>query len=147
MALTGQLSDLSLAELIECFCNQRKTGCLKVDYERGRGVFYVEEGELVDARLGNLRGVEAFHFALTEPNASFIFTAHERTAERTITVSWAQVILEGLCRFDEKHFARDDELFADDESSGVESDPKPNLSEKNTEGKPSFESNEIFALW
>jgi hypothetical protein len=32
MALTGELTDLSLAELIEFFCNQRKTGRLKVVY-------------------------------------------------------------------------------------------------------------------
>ena len=29
MPLTGHLSDLSLSELIEFFCNQRKTGQLK----------------------------------------------------------------------------------------------------------------------
>ena len=33
MALTGQLSDMSLAELIEFFCNQRKTGRLKMGVE------------------------------------------------------------------------------------------------------------------
>ena len=35
MALTGELSDLSLAELIEFFCNQRKTGCIEVKYPTG----------------------------------------------------------------------------------------------------------------
>src|SRR5436305_481889 len=59
MALTGQLSDMSLAELIEFFCNQRKTGRLKIDYPRGHSVFFISEGELVDAKVGALSGVEA----------------------------------------------------------------------------------------
>ena len=39
MALTGHLSDLSLSELIEFFCNQRKTGQLKVLYPDGYDTF------------------------------------------------------------------------------------------------------------
>ena len=39
MALTGELSDLSLAELIEFFCNQRKSGRLKLIYSIGPGYF------------------------------------------------------------------------------------------------------------
>ena len=40
MALTGHLSDLSLSELIEFFCNQRKTGQLKVLNPFGRGAVH-----------------------------------------------------------------------------------------------------------
>ena len=42
MALTGHLSDLSLSELIEFFCNQRKSGRLKVLYPQGAGYFYLQ---------------------------------------------------------------------------------------------------------
>ena len=55
MALTGHLSDLSLSELIEFFCNQRKTGQLKVLYPQGPGYFYLQTGSVVDARIGVLR--------------------------------------------------------------------------------------------
>jgi len=51
MSLTGQLSDLSLAELIEFFCNQRKTGRLKSSYIRCPGYFYFLRGELIDAKI------------------------------------------------------------------------------------------------
>jgi hypothetical protein len=44
MALTGHLSDLSLSELIEFFCNQRKSGRLKVLYPQGAGYFYLQSG-------------------------------------------------------------------------------------------------------
>ncbi len=52
MALTGHLSDLSLSELIEFFCNQRKSGRLKVLYPQGVGYFYLQAGSVVDAKIG-----------------------------------------------------------------------------------------------
>ena len=101
MALTGHLSDLSLSELIEFFCNQRKTGQLKVLYPQGHGSFYLQAGSVVDARIGVLRGIDAVYFALTLPNARFEFGAAEEPVERTINQPWTQVVLEGLRRLDE----------------------------------------------
>jgi hypothetical protein len=101
MALTGHLSDLSLSELIEFFCNQRKTGQLKVLYPQGHGFFYLQSGSVVDARIGVLRGIEAVYFALTLPNAQFEFGAASEPIERTINQPWTQVVLEGLRRLDE----------------------------------------------
>jgi TonB family protein len=133
MALTGQLNDLSLAELIEFFCNQRKTGRLNVAYKRGTGVFYIESGELVDAQIGKLRGVEAVYFALTLPNASFGFASGERAAERTIRESWAQVILEGLRRFDERQLMREEDVFTGESAANLA--PLPDVKKKDEENK------------
>src|SRR6267142_3043080 len=101
MALTGHLSDLSLSELIEFFCNQRKTGCLNVLYPQGHGSFYLQAGSVVDAKIGVLRGIDAVYFALTLPNAAFEFKGSAETPERTINQPWTQVVLEGLRRLDE----------------------------------------------
>jgi hypothetical protein len=101
MALTGQLSDLSLAELIEFFCNQRKTGRLKVIYPQAPGYFYIQAGSLVDAKIGDLSGVEAVYYALSLPNASFKFSPVFEATRRTIHQPWTQVVLEGLRRIDE----------------------------------------------
>ena len=101
MALTGHLSDLSLSELIEFFCNQRKTGQLKVLYPQGHGFFYLQTGSVVDARIGVLRGIDAVYFALTLPNAKFEFGGSDEPTERTINQPWTQVVLEGLRRLDE----------------------------------------------
>lgn len=101
MALTGHLSDLSLSELIEFFCNQRKTGLLKVLYPQGPGHFYLQQGSVVDARVGVLRGIDAVYFALTLPNAKFEFSGSVEAPDRTINQPWTQVVLEGLRRLDE----------------------------------------------
>ena len=101
MSLSGQLNDLSLGELIEFFCNQRKTGRLKVDYALAPGVFFIKEGHLVDAKVGGLNGAEAVYFALTLPSASFDFSAGMLSSRSTIQDPWARVVLEGLRRIDE----------------------------------------------
>src|SRR5215217_4912149 len=101
MALTGHLSDLSLSELIEFFCNQRKSGCLKVLYPKGAGHFYLQAGSVIDARIGVLHGIDAVYYALTLPNAEFEFSADMEAGSRTINQPWTQVVLEGLRRLDE----------------------------------------------
>ncbi|HEX5883655.1 MAG TPA: DUF4388 domain-containing protein [Pyrinomonadaceae bacterium] len=101
MALTGHLSDLSLSELIEFFCNQRKSGRLKVLYPNGAGYFYLQAGSVVDARIGVLHGIDAVYYALTLPNAEFEFSADVEAGSRTINQPWTQVVLEGLRRLDE----------------------------------------------
>jgi len=101
MALTGHLSDLSLSELIEFFCNQRKSGRLKVLYPKGAGYFYLQAGSVVDARIGVLHGIDAVYFALTLPNAEFEFSVDVEAKSRTINQPWTQVVLEGLRRLDE----------------------------------------------
>jgi hypothetical protein len=101
MALTGHLSDLSLSELIEFFCNQRKSGRLKVLYPQGAGYFYLQAGSVVDARIGVLHGIDAVYYALTLPNAEFEFSADAEAGNRTINQPWTQVVLEGLRRLDE----------------------------------------------
>jgi len=101
MALTGHLSDLSLSELIEFFCNQRKSGRLKVLYPEGAGYFFLQAGSVVDARIGMLHGIDAVYYALTLPNAEFEFSVDVEASSRTINQPWTQVVLEGLRRLDE----------------------------------------------
>ena len=101
MALTGELNDLSLAELIEFFCNQRKTGRLKVIYPLGAGYFFLKNGSVIHAHFGDLKGIDAVFFALTQPNASFKFSPGFEAPEQTINQPWTSVVLEGLRRMDE----------------------------------------------
>jgi TonB family protein len=115
MAFTGQLNDLALSELIEFFCNQRKTGRLKVDYALAPGVFFIKDGDLVDAKVGALNGTEAVFFALTLPSASFDFSAGMQSSRRTINDSWASVVLEGLRRIDEGIMPDASQAFATEE--------------------------------
>ncbi len=101
MPLSGELTDLSLAELIEFFCNQRKTGCIEINCENGEGNFYLDSGSLVHASIGSISGIEAVYYALTLSQASFTFEPAVEAPERTIDQPWASVVLEGLRLLDE----------------------------------------------
>jgi hypothetical protein len=122
MALTGELNDLSLAELIEFFCNQRKTGRLKVIYPLGAGYFYLKNGSVVHAHFGDLRGIDAVFFALTQPNASFKFSPSFEPPEQTINQPWTSVVLEGLRRMDEGVTPRTPSVLKGEEDPEAERD-------------------------
>jgi uncharacterized protein DUF4388 len=143
MALTGHLNDLSLSELIEFFCNQRKTGKLKVLYPQGHGTFYIQGGSVVDARIGVLRGIEAVYFALTLPSARFEFGGSSESTERTINQPWTQVVLEGLRRLDEglvpaAAFPAGYEEENDAPESKESSQPEPDFTELENLRVPTF---------
>jgi hypothetical protein len=101
MSLKGELTDLSLAELIEFFCNQRKTGRLTVSYPHTHAYFYLQSGSVVHASVGSLRGIEAVYYALTQSNASFNFSTAYEPPDHSINQPWTSVVLEGLRRMDE----------------------------------------------
>jgi len=134
MALTGQLSDMSLAELIEFFCNQRKTGRLKIDYPRGHSVFFIKDGDLVDAKVGALSGVEAVYFSLTLPNAAFDFSPDVEATRRTINERWTQVVLEGLRRLDEGISPTEADAF--ESKVAEESSPREDSSRESSSAAP-----------
>lgn len=137
MALTGHLSDLSLSELIEFFCNQRKSGRLKVLYPQGAGFFYLQAGSVVDARIGVLHGIDAVYYALTLQNAEFEFSVDAQTGNRTINQPWTQVVLEGLRRLDE-NIAPGMAFPPDYVYEPDELQPTPNKSETSEEVERSF---------
>jgi Domain of unknown function (DUF4388) len=84
VVLTGHLDDQPLPELIRRLRVQRKSGRLQVEYRDGPAAFFFEDGQMVDARMGSLRGVEALYAALALEGASFNFNPLVRPPERSI---------------------------------------------------------------
>lgn len=84
VVLAGHLDEQPLPDLIRRLRVQRKTGRLQVEYAEGPGSFFFDEGQLVDAQLGKLRGVEALYAALSLGGASFNFNPLVRPPERSI---------------------------------------------------------------
>ena len=84
VVLTGHLDEQPLPDLFRTLRVQRKSGRLQVEYPESPGAFFFEEGQLVDAQLGSLRGLEAVHAALALRGASFNFNPLVRPPERSI---------------------------------------------------------------
>lgn len=85
MVLTGHLDEFALPDLVRTLHGQRKTGRLQIDYPELPAAFYFEGGQLVDAQLGDLKGLEALFAALGMPGASFNFNPLVRPPQRTVT--------------------------------------------------------------
>jgi hypothetical protein len=84
VVLAGHLDEQSLPDIMRSLRVQRKSGRLRVEYADGPGSFFFEEGQLVDAQLGSLRGVEAVHAALALEGSSFNFNPLVKPPERNI---------------------------------------------------------------
>lgn len=96
MALTGHLDDYPLSDLIGILRRQRKTGRLLVEYPTNPGIFYFKDGDLVDAQLNKLNGLQAICAALSQPNASFNFNPLIQPPRHSIDDSLQRFILELL---------------------------------------------------
>jgi predicted regulator of Ras-like GTPase activity (Roadblock/LC7/MglB family) len=101
MALVGDLKDLALVDIIQINCVGRNTARLTVNYPTGEGVFFFQDGEVVDARLGNLVGIDAVYKALGMEEGSFRIDAGVTSPTRTIFEQWASILMEGMRLLDE----------------------------------------------
>lgn len=102
IALTGHLNDYPLADLIGILRHQRKTGRLLIEYSLSPCSLYFVEGDLVDAQLNTIGGLQAVLVALSQPNASFNFNPLIQPTRRSINESSQRVVFELLGCWEEK---------------------------------------------
>ena len=99
--LTGHLKDYPISDLIGILRHQRKTGRLLIEYAKGPAVFFFHEGDLVDARINDLTGLQAVCFALGQPPASFNFNPLIQPSQKTIEDSLQRTVSELFGCWDE----------------------------------------------
>ncbi len=102
VVLTGHLNDYPLSHLIGMLRRQRKTGRLLIEYPAAPCSLYFENGNLVDAQLSTLSGLQAIYVALSQPNASFNFNPLIQPPHHSIDGSAQKVLLESLGCWEEK---------------------------------------------
>jgi predicted regulator of Ras-like GTPase activity (Roadblock/LC7/MglB family) len=102
MALVGDLKDLALVDIIQINCIGRNTARLTVHYPTGDGVFYFQDGEVVDARFGGVTGIEAVYQALRYNEGSFRIDTGIAAPQRTIFEQWPNILMEGMRILDEE---------------------------------------------
>jgi ABC-type branched-subunit amino acid transport system substrate-binding protein len=109
MALIGKFSETPFTDLIQFYTASRQTVAVTVSLPDGPGggesedgVFYIEDGDVVDAWLGDAVGRDAIRRALRMSGGSFRVEPNIRTAERTVSEPWRQLLLEELVYLDEE---------------------------------------------
>jgi len=101
VVLTGHLNDYPLSDIIGILRHQRKTGRLLIEYPKGPATFFFQEGELVDAQLNNLSGLQAICVAVAQPPSPFNFNPLIASPRRSIENSLQRVVSELLGCWDE----------------------------------------------
>ena len=104
MALSGNLSETSFTDLIQFYSISRQTAAVTIVSPAGPdhdGVLYIEGGDVVDARFGELTGVEAVRRALRLKDGAFHVELNQKCSERTIFEPWSKLVLEEMCAEDE----------------------------------------------
>ncbi len=101
IVLTGHLNNYPLSDLVGILRHQKKTGRLLIEYPKGPATFYFQEGELVDARMNDLTGLQAICVALAQPDAAFNFNPLIPATRRSIEPSLQRAVSELFGCWDE----------------------------------------------
>src|SRR4029450_12254341 len=101
VVLAGHLSNYPLWDLVGILRHQKKSGRLLIEYPKGPATFFFQNGELIDARMNDLVGLQAICVALAEPEASFNFNPLIQTPRRSSHPSRQRAVSELFGCWDE----------------------------------------------
>jgi len=129
--LCGSLSVVSALDLIEWLCANRKIWSLRF-YSRGPGQGHgsashievvVVDGQIVDARWGDVRGLPALCEIVGCQKGSFELVPVSGSIERTLHGHWQSLLLSAVQMLDERNHHNRSGSQADRNGSQAESSP------------------------
>jgi tetratricopeptide (TPR) repeat protein len=100
-ALKGDLSEISLLDIVQILDTSQKSGRLVVHSEGCEGTIFFNSGKIVDAVYRDRRGEPAMYALVAVKGGSFVYKPSSVSFEVVITTSNTNVILEGLRLLDE----------------------------------------------
>ncbi|MDZ7377125.1 MAG: response regulator, partial [candidate division KSB1 bacterium] len=100
MRFSGRLDQLTLADLIESFGVERKTGVLTLSNGRRTGQVYFRDGAVVNASLGDIKQEPAIYQMLTWNRGYFTMVFKEIDVPDEISVSNLGLLLHGIKRLE-----------------------------------------------
>ena len=103
--MTGQLSELSIIELLQALNLSQKTGVLMLTLPKGLARLYMREGNLVFADYNKLEGLQAVYGALIETEGRFKFDPifPDEHKNKPSMGPMMEILLEMSRRIDEEH--------------------------------------------
>lgn len=105
MPLQGDLSEFSLADIIQLVDLSKQTGAVHIvgeqDGKKAEGWVYFRNGQVISARLGRLPPLEALYTLFTFSRGTFLFEEAVELPPREINAGNEVLIMEGIRRVDE----------------------------------------------
>jgi hypothetical protein len=106
MSLRGNLREMSVADLIQHYCDDRKKARLDITSGKQEAQIFFEEGNVVHASLGLKEGEQVIYDVLGWEQGTFSLTVGVKSPKESIKRSWAGLIMEGAKRLDEAKLAQ-----------------------------------------
>lgn len=101
--MTGELSEVEAVDLMQLINSSRKTGTLDLALEKGRGMVFFREGEIVYARYLKFRGKQVIHILLGTKEGHFSYTKGiPEVLDKVPPIGgFMGIMMEGLQKIDE----------------------------------------------
>lgn len=100
--MQGNLTDMSVADLIQHACQEGKRARLSLEGEGRQGEIYFHSGQVTHAACGDLTGEPAVFALLEWDTGRFRFDPEIEASQRTIERSYTGLLLEGARLQDER---------------------------------------------
>ena len=98
----GTLRNIQLTDLIQMCCLSPITMAIRVTKDSQEGMIYIQEGEIIHASFGNIKGEEAFYTIMGWGTGSFETFDSTIIPYVNIEKSWQSLLMEAVRRIDEK---------------------------------------------
>jgi hypothetical protein len=95
MSLSGNLSSVKLADVVQMCCLACMDGDLQLVHANFAGHIFVRKGQVVHAQAGNKQGEDAFYSLLSLKEGSFSFKKGVGSPKSTIEADWEYLLVEG----------------------------------------------------
>ncbi|MGB9734712.1 MAG: DUF4388 domain-containing protein [bacterium] len=99
--IEGNLSQISLTDLLQIFSMNKKDGTITIYSDKGSGFIYLQDGNIINATFDKVEGVKAFYRLLSIRNGKFEFIPHRALTPIRITSSTESLLMEGMRQMDE----------------------------------------------
>ncbi len=100
--VSGTLSEMGLPDIVQILSAGRKTGRITLENNGETCYIDMENGQVVNASVDDLKGEEAFYKILYWNEGSFSIDPSVEITERLITLTSESLMLEGFRRMDEE---------------------------------------------
>ena len=106
----GTLSELSMLDLLQLLDMSSKTAVIAISKITEKAYIYLEKGQVIDAKVGDLHGEEALETLLEWYDGDFLVHAPTSPMNKTIDQPTAPMLLDMLRKMDERNAQRSQEL-------------------------------------
>ncbi len=101
MALQGNLSEMSVADLIQHYGQNQKTTRILIQHHDEEADIFFQQGKVMHATLNGEQGEGVIYRILTWEDGQFTIAADVNPPAVTVDRSWSGLLLEGARRLDE----------------------------------------------